>query len=205
MRALTMPIHALIDGRVIRLVRTMPSINAVFLVGYCEGEPRLIGDEGAVTFRIRLHEMVKGRGTRRFLRTEYFTVRALAAAASWVAGYVSDGSPIVVTGKLTTDRWTAGNGEKRKDTVIEANSVQPGLLTEEEELLAMGAEGRGAGSSRSTKGAATSQEGTTNSQAPATAAKAMRNVSTNTADDAAPRDDDDVSNDARAGTQTLPW
>ena len=112
----------------------MPNKNFVLLEGYCEGEPRLMGDRGnIVSMRMRIHESRrKGDGTI-FVKTEFVPVKAFGAAADFVGMYVSEGSAISVRGKVRTERW--GQGDDRKSqTLIVADEVALTSLSEGQEL-----------------------------------------------------------------------
>lgn len=118
----------------------MPSINSVLLAGYCEGDPRVMGEQGnVISLRLRIHEQVRKRDGSSFVKTEYVTVKAFGEAANYIGVYVSDGTGVVVQGKIKTERW--GNGEERKkETLVVAERVQATGISEAEELMEMGVE-----------------------------------------------------------------
>ena len=116
----------------------MPSINNVFLAGYCDGDPRVMGDSGnIVSFRLRMHEQGRKRGGEVFVKTEYVTVKAFGEAADYIGMNVNDGTGVLVQGRIRTERW-GGPEARKKETLVVADRIQCTGSSEEEELLEMG-------------------------------------------------------------------
>lgn len=104
----------------------MPSINIVHLGGYCEGDPRLVGDEGSiVSFRIRCQELVRPRSKEPFVRTEHFTVKAFGKETEWVGLNATEGTPLLIQGKLRVERWGDGDDKKREVVIIADSLSRP--------------------------------------------------------------------------------
>lgn len=116
----------------------MPSINNVFLAGYCDGDPRVMGESGnIVSFRLRMHEQVRKRDGGSFVKTEYVTVKAFGDAADYIGMNVGDGTGVLVQGKIRTERW-GGPDARKKETLVVADRIQGTGASEKEELLEMG-------------------------------------------------------------------
>jgi single-stranded DNA-binding protein len=116
----------------------MPSINNVFLAGYCDGDPRVMGESGnIVSFRLRMHEQGRKRGGEVFVKTEYVTVKAFGEAADFIGMNVSDGTGVLVQGKIRTERW-GGPEARKKETLVVADRIQCTGSSEEQELQEMG-------------------------------------------------------------------
>lgn len=129
----------------------MPSINKVFLAGYCDGDPRAMGEGGnIVSFRLRMHEQVRKRGGESFVKTEYVTVKAFGEAADYIGMNVTDGTGVLVEGKIRTERW-GGPEARKKETLVVADRIQGTGASEREELMEMGV--------TSEEGAGESQQG----------------------------------------------
>ena len=61
--------------------------------------------------------------TWRDLETIWISVKAWRSLAQNVADSLEIGDPVVVTGKVRTERWTTQDGEARESTVLEANLI----------------------------------------------------------------------------------
>ena len=84
--------------------------------------------EGAVPwviFRVASTPSYFDQATRQWrdLETTWISVKAWRSLAQNVAESLEVGDPIIVTGKMRTERWTSQDGEARESTVLEANLI----------------------------------------------------------------------------------
>lgn len=84
--------------------------------------------EGAVPwviFRVASTPSYFDQTTRQWrdLETTWISVKAWRSLAQNVAESLEVGDPIIVTGKMRTERWTSQDGEARESTVLEANLI----------------------------------------------------------------------------------
>jgi len=84
--------------------------------------------EGAVPwvlFRVASTPSYFDQATRtwRDLETIWVSVKAWRTLAQNVADSLEVGDPIVVIGKMRTEKWTTQDGEPRESTVLEANLI----------------------------------------------------------------------------------
>ncbi len=84
--------------------------------------------EGAVPwvlFRVASTPSYFDQATRtwRDLETMWISVKAWRSLAQNAAESLEIGDPIVVTGKVRTERWTTKDGEARESTVLEASLI----------------------------------------------------------------------------------
>src|SRR4051812_9977020 len=84
--------------------------------------------EGAVPwviFRVASTPSYFDQATRQWrdLETTWISVKAWRSLAQNVAESLEVGDPIIVTGKMRTERWTTQDGEARESTVLEANLI----------------------------------------------------------------------------------
>jgi single-strand DNA-binding protein len=84
--------------------------------------------EGAVPwvlFRVASTPSYFDQATRtwRDLETIWISVKAWRSLAQNAAESLEVGDPIVVIGKIRTEKWTTQDGEPRESTVLEANLV----------------------------------------------------------------------------------
>lgn len=56
-------------------------------------------------------------------RTEWFDVRVRRDAAAFVVSSVAKGQPVVVTGRLSTEEWSAPDGQSRWAMRLDASAV----------------------------------------------------------------------------------
>ena len=84
--------------------------------------------EGAVPwviFRVASTPSYFDQATRQWrdLETTWISVKAWRSLAQNVAESLEVGDPIIVTGKMRTERWTSQDGEARESIVLEANLI----------------------------------------------------------------------------------
>lgn len=84
--------------------------------------------EGAVPwviFRVASTPSYFDQATRQWrdLETTWISVKAWRSLAHNVAESLEVGDPIIVTGKMRTERWTNQDGEARESTVLEASLI----------------------------------------------------------------------------------
>jgi single-strand DNA-binding protein len=78
-----------------------------------------------VIFRVASTPSYFDQTTRQWrdLETTWISVKAWRSLAQNVAESLEVGDPIIVTGKMRTERWTSQEGEARESTVLEANLI----------------------------------------------------------------------------------
>lgn len=78
-----------------------------------------------VLFRVASTPSYFDQATRtwRDLETIWISVKAWRSLAQNVAESLEVGDPVVVTGKIRTERWTTQEGEARESTVLEASLI----------------------------------------------------------------------------------
>lgn len=84
--------------------------------------------EGAVPwviFRVASTPSYFDQATRQWrdLETTWISVKAWRSLAQNVAESLEVGDPIIVMGKMRTERWTSQDGEARESTVLEASLI----------------------------------------------------------------------------------
>jgi single-strand DNA-binding protein len=78
-----------------------------------------------VIFRVASTPSYFDQTTRQWrdLETTWISVKAWRSLAQNVAESLEVGDPIIVTGKMRTERWTSQEGDARESTVLEANLI----------------------------------------------------------------------------------
>ena len=119
------------DG-LIKVVRKMAQDNQVVVVGNLTRDPELrYTPNGAalVKFGVAVSRRVKDDATGQWkdADTSFFNVTAWRTLAENVAETLTQGSRVVVVGRLRTNSWETQEGEKRSSVEIEAEEVGPSL------------------------------------------------------------------------------
>jgi len=110
----------------------MAQDNKVVIVGNLTRDPELrYTPNGAalVKFGVAVSRRVKddATGQWRDADTSFFNVTAWRSLAENVAESITQGSRVVVVGRLRTNSWETPEGEKRSTTEIEAEDIGPSL------------------------------------------------------------------------------
>jgi single-strand DNA-binding protein len=131
------------------VVRKMAQDNQVVIVGNMTRDPELrYTPNGAalVKFGMAVSRRVKDDATGQWkdADTSFFDVTAWRTLAENVAESLTQGTRVVVVGRLRTNTWETPEGDKRSKVEIEAEEVAPSLkwATAKPEK-----QGRGAGQS----------------------------------------------------------
>src|SRR5207253_4509836 len=112
--------------------KTMAQDNQVVVVGNLTRDPELrYTPNGAalVKFGVAVSRRVKDDATGQWkdADTSFFNVTAWRQLAENVAESLTQGSRVVVVGRLRTNTWETPEGEKRSTVEIEADEVAPSL------------------------------------------------------------------------------
>ena len=128
------------------------NINRVVLVGNLTRDPELrYTPNGAalVKFGVAVSRRVKDDVTGQWkdAETSFFDVTAWRQLAENVAETLTQGSRVVVVGRLRTNSWETPEGEKRSVTEVEADEIGPSLkfATAKVERSSRGGSGGGGG------------------------------------------------------------
>src|SRR5437870_11797468 len=110
----------------------MAQDNQVVIVGNLTRDPELrYTPNGAalVKFGVAVSRRVKDDATGQWkdADTSFFNVTAWRTLAENVAETLTQGSRVVVVGRLRTNSWETQEGEKRSSVEIEAEEVGPSL------------------------------------------------------------------------------
>jgi single-strand DNA-binding protein len=110
----------------------MAQDNQVVIVGNLTRDPELrYTPNGAalVKFGVAVSRRAKddATGQWRDVETSFFDVTAWRSLAENVAETLTQGSRVVVVGRLRTNSWETAEGEKRSKIEIEAEEIGPSL------------------------------------------------------------------------------
>src|SRR6184192_4052299 len=110
----------------------MAQDNQVVIVGNLTRDPELrYTPNGAalVKFGVAVSRRAKDNATGQWkdVETNFFNVTAWRTLAENVAETLTQGSRVVVVGRLRTNQWETQEGEKRSTIEIEAEEVGPSL------------------------------------------------------------------------------
>lgn len=110
----------------------MAQDNQVVIVGNLTRDPELrYTPNGAalVKFGVAVSRRIKddATGQWRDAETSFFNVTAWRSLAENVAESITQGTRVVVVGRLRTNSWETPEGEKRSTTEIEAEDIGPSL------------------------------------------------------------------------------
>jgi single-strand DNA-binding protein len=113
-------------------VSRMAQDNQVTIVGNLTRDPELrYTPNGAalVKFGVAVSRRAKDDATGQWkdVETNFFNVTAWRTLAENVAESLTQGSRVVVVGRLRTNQWETQEGEKRSTIEIEAEEVGPSL------------------------------------------------------------------------------
>jgi len=113
------------------VVIEMASMNQVVIVGNLTDDPELrYTPNGAavVKFRVAVNRRYQDQsGQWKDGDTSYFTVNGWRTLAENVAESLTQGTRVVVVGRLRTNTWETPEGDKRSKVEIEAEEVAPSL------------------------------------------------------------------------------
>jgi single-strand DNA-binding protein len=118
--------------RVERVVDEMAQDNQVVIVGNLTRDPELrYTPNGAalVKFGVAVSRRVKDDVTGQWkdAETSFFNVTAWRSLAENVAESLTQGTRVVVVGRLRTNSWETPEGDKRSTVEIEAEEIGPSL------------------------------------------------------------------------------
>lgn len=105
----------------------MAGVNKVILVGNLGRDPELRytqNGQAVVNFTLATTENWTNRGGEREERTEWHRIVAWGRTAENCAQYLSKGRTVYVEGRLQTREWEDRDGQKRRTTEINAQTVQ---------------------------------------------------------------------------------
>jgi single-strand DNA-binding protein len=112
-------------------VRRMASENQVTIVGNLTRDPELrYTPNGAAVVKLGVAVSRRVRdesGQWKDADTSFFDVTAWRSLAENIAESLTQGSRVVVTGRLRTNSWETPEGDRRTKVEIEADEVGPSL------------------------------------------------------------------------------
>jgi len=114
------------------VVRQVATENQVTIVGNLTRDPELRytpNGSALVKFGVAVSRRFKDEATGQWkdAETSFFDVTAWRQLAENVAESLTQGSRVVVVGRLRTNSWETAEGEKRSKIEIEAEEVGPSL------------------------------------------------------------------------------
>jgi single-strand DNA-binding protein len=120
------------EAEISEVVRQMAQDNQIVIVGNLTRDPELrYTPNGAalVKFGVAVSRRVKDDATGQWkdADTSFFDVTAWRTLAENVAETLTQGSRVVVVGRLRTNSWETPEGEKRSKIEIEAEEIGPSL------------------------------------------------------------------------------
>ena len=118
-------------GRHEKVVSRMASENQVTIVGNLTRDPELrYTPNGAAVIKlgVAVSRRVKDEsGQWKDADTSFFDVTAWRSMAENIAETLTQGTRVVVVGRLRTNSWETAEGERRSKVEIEADEVAPSL------------------------------------------------------------------------------
>ena len=99
-------------------------LNKIFLMGRLTRDPELRRTQGGISvasFLLAVERDYKDQSGNR--QTDFVEVQAWRQTADFVSRYFSKGRMAVVEGRLQVQDWTDKDGNKRRSTVVVADSV----------------------------------------------------------------------------------
>jgi single-strand DNA-binding protein len=114
-----------------KVVTVMASENQVTIVGNLTRDPELrYTPNGAAVVKLGVAVSRRVRdesGQWKDADTSFFDVTAWRSLAENIAESLTQGTRVVVTGRLRTNSWETAEGERRSKVEIEADEVAPSL------------------------------------------------------------------------------
>lgn len=105
----------------------MASVNKVILIGNLGRDPELRytqGGQAVCNFTLATNEQWRDRDGNNQERTEWHRIVVWGKSAENCAQYLQKGRSVFVEGRLQTREWEDKEGQKRRTTEINAQSVQ---------------------------------------------------------------------------------
>src|SRR5919199_5745447 len=129
----------------------MAQDNQVVIVGNLTRDPELRytpNGSALVKFGVAVSRRIRDEsGQWKDVETSFLDVTAWRTLAENVAESLTQGSRVVVVGRLRTNTWETPEGDKRSKVEIEAEEVGPSLKWATAKLERQGGRGAGAGAS----------------------------------------------------------
>ena len=103
----------------------MKGINYVCLSGYLGADPELHHTPtGRAVAELRLATTRKFRRDGELVEeTEWNSITLWEQRADFAANYLRKGDPVIIQGRLHTEKWVSAEGEKRSKKVVIASEV----------------------------------------------------------------------------------
>ena len=105
----------------------MASLNRVQLIGNLGRDPEArftANGKKYATFTLAVHRAWKSATGEKQEQTDWFLVNAWSKLGDFAAQYLKKGRPVLVEGRLQTDRWEDAKGETHYRTTVVARSIQ---------------------------------------------------------------------------------
>ncbi|MDH3685261.1 MAG: single-stranded DNA-binding protein [Myxococcales bacterium] len=105
----------------------MAGVNKAILVGNLGRDPELrytANGQPVCTFSLATTENWMSREGKREERTEWHRIVVWGKAAENCASYLAKGRQVYIEGRIQTNEWEDKEGQKRKTTEINAQTVQ---------------------------------------------------------------------------------
>lgn len=105
----------------------MAGVNKAILIGNLGRDPELRytqSGQAVVNFTLATTERFQNRNGERDERTEWHRIVAWGRTAELCAQYLSKGRTAYVEGRIQTREWEDREGQKRRTTEIQAQTVQ---------------------------------------------------------------------------------
>ena len=125
----------------------MSSMNKVFLMGNLTRDPvlkEIAGGQKVADFGLAMNEKYRNQSGETVETTCFADVSTWGRQAETCKEYLSKGAPVLLEGRLQTDRWETEQGEKRSRLKVVALRVQflgrNGGGSPESEPVAVGAD-----------------------------------------------------------------
>jgi single-strand DNA-binding protein len=99
----------------------MASFNKVILLGNLTHTPELRYSEAGrawMSFGMAVNDKYKTKDGEEVERVEFVDVTASGNQAEVIAKYLDKGSPLLIEGRLTQDKWEGEDGKPRKKTRV---------------------------------------------------------------------------------------
>jgi len=109
----------------------MPTINVIVIKGNCTAKPELSytpSGTAVAKFSIGMTEKYKTKAGEQQERASFFNVCVWKKQAESCAEYLTKGQEVVISGRLSFDRWKDKEGQSHSRVYITANTVHFGRL-----------------------------------------------------------------------------